>query len=206
MTHLRANAALVGALFLTTHVTSVAARILYGSGDSTSIHVGAVLEVVLALAVVGTSVALYPVASRVAPSVAMGYVGLRTLEASVILVGVVAVLTSLTVRVAHPDIAAALHALEEWAFVVGPGLVCGANTVLMAWIMRTSGLVPRFIGWLGLVGGPLVFAINIVKLFGFESAVAPWGGLAVVPVFAWEISLALYLIIRGYRTSDRVVT
>lgn len=199
MSPLRKNAVVVGVLFLITHVTSVAARLLYGTGPESAELAGSVLEVVLALGVVGTAVALYPVARRASQSVAMGYVALRTLEAGVILTGVVTMLTLVGVRAGHPAIADVLVVFQDLTFLVGPGLVCGANTVLMAWIMYTSGLVPRFIGVLGLIGGPLVFAANLVKLFGFESAVQPWGGLAVVPVFAWELSVAIYLIVRGYR-------
>jgi hypothetical protein len=65
--------------------------------------------------------------------------------------------------------------------------------------MLKSGLVPRFIAVLGLVGGPLVFAFNVVKMFGFSEQMMPWAGLAVVPIFSWELCLAFYLIVKGFR-------
>jgi hypothetical protein len=71
--------------------------------------------------------------------------------------------------------------------------------VLIAWIMYRSRLVPRFIAVLGLVGGPLVFAFNVVKLFGFSEQLMPWAGLAVVPIFSWELCLAIYLLAKGFR-------
>jgi hypothetical protein len=218
MSSYRKTAIVVGALFLITHVTSIVARVLYGpyladatrlgTGDDTPVLVGAILEVILALTVVGTSIALYPVAKRQHAGLAVGYIALRTLEASVILTGVVGILTLVSVRASVADIADdtsiaplidALVAFQDFTFLVGPGFICGANTVLMAWIMYKSGLVPRFIAVLGLVGGPLVFAFNVVKMFGFSEQTMPLAGLAVVPIFSWELLLAGYLIVRGFR-------
>jgi len=92
-----------------------------------------------------------------------------------------------------------LVAFQDFTFLVGPGFICGTNTVLMAWIMCKSGLVPRFIAVLGLIGGPLVFAVNVVKMFGYSEQLMPIAGLAVVPIFSWEILLAGYLIVKGFR-------
>src|SRR5438876_645440 len=169
-----------GVCYLITHVTSVGAQILYGpilnnagyitgSGPDTQVLVGAFFEVILALAIVGTAVALYPVVKRQNEGVALGYVGLRTLEAGIIAVGVLPLLTVVTLHMQHltgtagTDTATlvtlgnALVAFNRWTTLVGPGLVCGVNTVLMAFLMYRSRLVPRFIPVLGLVGGPLVF-------------------------------------------------
>ena len=220
MPEYRRTALLVGALFLLTHVTSVTARVLYApviadptTADPTTdsrLLAGALLEVVLALAVVGTAIALYPVARRVSRTVALGYVALRTLESGIILSGVVSTLALRSVRgqiAADVDglapIATALLDLQEWAFVVGPGFVCGTNTVLMAYLVWHSGFVPRFIGLLGLIGGPLVFAVTVVKLTGLDGELMPWIGLGVVPVFAWEICLAVYLLVKGFRPITR---
>ena len=214
MTSYRKTAIAVGVLFLITHVTAIVPRIFYGpylidgSGDDRAVLFGALLEVVLALTVVGTSIALYPVAKRQHAGLAVGYVALRTLEASVILVGVVGMLTLVSLRASVAGLADAssvaplietLVAFQDSAFIVGPGFICGTNTVLMAWIMYKSGLVPRFIAVLGLVGGPLVFAFNVVKMFGFSEQMMPWAGLAVVPIFSWELCLAFYLIVNGFR-------
>lgn len=216
MPEYRRTALLVGCLFLVTHVTSVTARVLYGPviadpaavdpASDTGMLVGAMLEVVLALAVVGTAIALYPVARRVSRTVALGYVALRTLEGGVILSGVVSTLALVSIRgqiaAGEHGLAPLAHALldlQEWAFVVGPGFVCGTNTVLMAYLVWKSGFVPRFIGVLGLIGGPLVFAVNVIKVTGLEGQLMPWIGVCVVPVFAWEICLAVYLLVKGFR-------
>lgn len=213
-----------GALYLVTHVTSVAALVLYGTvlkhtdyvvgrGPDTQVLVGAMLEIVLALAVIGTAVALFPVVKRQNEGVALGYAGLRTLEAAVIAVGVVPLLTVVTLRqnltgtssANAVAIGRALVAFHNWTFLVGPSFVCGADTVLLAYLLYRSGLVPRFIPVLGLLGGPLVFVSGAAELFGVYPQFSAWAAIAAVPVFAWEICLALYLIVRGFRPSTTAV-
>jgi hypothetical protein len=89
--------------------------------------------------------------------------------------------------------------LHDWTFLVGPSFVLGTNTVLLACLLYRSGLVPRFIPVLGLVGGPLVFASGAAQMFGLYQQISAWAAVTAVPVFAWEISLALYLIVKGFR-------
>jgi len=137
MFHDRWLARAAAALYLVTWVTSVLALPLYGGSatDSTaglasraSVLTASVLEVVLALAVVGTSLLLYPLLRPHGPAAAVGYIALRTLEASVILVGVVAVLPAVARPATtaspglDPAVGAGLHLLHDWTFIVGPGL------------------------------------------------------------------------------------
>jgi hypothetical protein len=95
----------------------------------------------------------------------------------------------------------ALVALHNWTFLLGPSYVCGTNTVLMAYLMYRSGLVPRFIPVLGLVGGPLVFASGAAQMFGIYEQISVWAALAAIPVFAWELTLAIWLIAKGFNPS-----
>ena len=213
----------VGVCYLITHVTSVGAAILYspmlnnaryitGADSDTPVLLGAFLEVILALAIVGTAVALFPVVKRQNEAVTMGYVGLRTLEAGIIAVGVVPLLAVVTLRqqmagTAGTDPATlitlgnALVAFHNWTVLLGPGLVCGTNTVLLAYLLYRSRLVPRFIPVLGLVGGPLVFAYNAAQMFGISAQIASWAVIGVIPIFAWEVSLAIRLIVKGFKPS-----
>ena len=210
-----------GAFYLISDVTSVVALILYGpmlgnanyivgSGPDTRVLLGAFFEVILAFANVGTAVALFPVVKRWNEGVALGYVALRTLEAAIIAVGVIPLLAVVTLRqagIAGTDTASlvtlghALVAFHNWTFLVGPSFTSGANTVLMAYLMYRSGLVPRFIPVLGLVGGPLVFLSGIAVLFGLFVQYSVGGGIAAIPEFAWELSLAFWLIVKGFNPS-----
>lgn len=210
------NAMAAGALFLITHVGSIGGSALYGpvlhgngsfEGAAADALVlgGALLEVVTALAVVGTAVALYPATRRQRESLAVGYVGLRTLEAGILGAGAIALLLWVTVRQLAASAGAdsatlamlgtALAEFHRLAYLVGPGLVCGTNTVVIATLLYQSRLVPRFIPILGLIGGPLILALNVFMLVG---EVPAWSGLVVVPIFAWELSLALRLISKGF--------
>lgn len=220
----RALAIAAGVCYLSTHVTSVGAPFLYGPvlhdaryivgvGPDTRVVLGAFLEVICALGIVGTAVALYPVVRRRHEGGAIGYVGLRTLEAAIIAAGIVPLLAVVTLRqqvagAAGADPATlvplgqALVATHNWTVLLGPGLTCGVNTVVLASLLYRSGLVPRVIPTLGLIGGPLVFAYNTAVMFG---ATPPgWVGLAVIPIFAWEVSLALRLIAKGFDSAASV--
>jgi hypothetical protein len=220
MMNTRRLAIAAGVLYLITHVTSVAAVALYpplkeanfmaGSGADSGVILGALFDVIMALAVVGSAVALYPVVKRKAPSLALGVFGLRTLEAAMITVGVVSVLTAVNLHqnaLAGGDTTSLLTAhqtlvgIYDWAFVVGPNLVLATSTMMLAYVMFRSQLVPRWIGFLGLVGAPIVFGRAVGTLFGlFEHGfqVSVWGAILTIPIFAWELSLAFRLIFKDF--------
>lgn len=217
------TAVIAGGCYLVTHVTSVAALVLYGpvlnhpgyvtgTGGGARVLAGGWLEVILALAVVGTAVTLFPVARRHSEGLAIGYVGLRTLEAALIMTGVVSLLAVVTLRqhqagAAGADAAslltvgAGLTAVHDWTFLLGPNFVCAADTLVLACLMWRSRLIPRFIAGLGIAGGPLLFASATAVLFGAYAQVSLPGAAASLPVFAWELGLALFLIVRGFRTT-----
>jgi hypothetical protein len=209
-----------GLLFIITDVTSVVAMVLYqpvlnhpgyvlGNGAANNrILLGGLLEVILAAAVVGTAVTLYPVVQRHNRALAMGYVALRSLEAGIIVTGIASLLAVVTLQHDLASAAAngaglatvgtALVAVHNWTFILGPGLVCGVNTFVMAYALYRSKLVARFIPVLGLIGGPLVFAANVALMFGVPRHDL---GVLVVPVFAWEICLTIFLITKGFRST-----
>ncbi|MCU7823911.1 DUF4386 domain-containing protein [Kitasatospora sp. DSM 101779] len=207
-----------GLCYFATHITSIGGLALYGpvlndpdyvlgAGADGPVLLGALLEVLLALGIVGTAVTLYPVTRRHNEAVAAGYTALRVLEAAVIAVGIVSLLAVVTLRrhgadgadpAALATTARALVAVHDWTFLLGPNFVCGANTLLAAYLMYRSRLVPRVVAVLGLVGGPLIFASAVAVLFGVYGQVSAWGALAAVPVFAWELALATCLVTRGF--------
>lgn len=197
-------------LYVVTWVTSVAAVPLYGGSSfdpaarlagRESVLLAALLEVVLAVAVVGTALALYPLLRRHGRGAALGYLALRTLEASVILVGIVAILTAVArpASTAAPGldsgVVAGLHLLHDWTFLVGPGLINPVNATVLAVLLLRRRLVAPFIPVLGLLGAALVAGMNVVVLLGLGSSQP---ALA-VPLFAWEICLATHLAVRGLR-------
>jgi hypothetical protein len=215
-----------GICYLITHVTSVPAAFLYGpildradyvlsTGADTRVLLGAFLEVICALGIIGTSVALFPIVRLHNEGGALGYVGLRTLEAGVIAVGVLPLLAVVALRQdlvgtvgadtgALVTISGALVELHTWTRLIGPGLICGTNTLLMAYLLYRSRLVPRFIPVLGLIGGPAVFTYHTAQMFGASDQFLSLAVLAVIPIFAWEVSLAIRLISRGFNVPATV--
>lgn len=219
----RKTAAVAGAFFLVTEIAAIGGLVLYrpvlkgadyvvGSGADTRVFLGALFEIVLAMAVVGTGVTLFPVIKRQNEGAALGYVCGRLLEAAVIVVGIIGVLSVVTLRrdfagAAGQDAASlvtagrTLVAIHDWTFLLGPNFVLGANTLVLACLMYRSGLVPRSIAVLGLVGGPLICASATAVMFGLYEQVSAVGSVAAVPVFAWEVSLAVRLIVKGFTPS-----
>ncbi|MET9700910.1 DUF4386 domain-containing protein [Streptomyces sp. NPDC006529] len=208
----RRTAVAAGSLFLLTEVAAIAGAVLYRSllgaadgrlaqGADTRALLGVLCEVVLVVAVAGTGAALFPVLRRHGEGLALGYAFGRLLEAAVIAVGIVSVLALVTLR-RDPDPAAgadgALVAVHAWTFLLGPNIALGLNTVLLAHLAFRARLVPRFLAVLGLVGGPLICASAVAVMFGAYEQLSVAGSVAALPVFAWELGLAGWLIVRGF--------
>jgi hypothetical protein len=217
-------ARLTGVLFIITFVTSIPALLLYGpvlddasyvlgGGADDRIFLGALLEVFLIIANVGTAVALYPVLRRRHEGVALAYVGARIVECTFIAVGVLSVLAVVTVRqdavgddATRVAIADALVAVKDWTFLLGPGFFTGVGTgMLLGYMLYRTNLVPRRLALFGLVGGPLVCLSGIAVLFGVLGQGGAGQFLATVPEIIWEGSLGIYLAVKGFRTSDAAV-
>jgi hypothetical protein len=223
MNSTRTTAVVTGVFFLITEIAAIAGLVLYqpvlndanyiiGAGADSRVLMGGVAELILIAAVIGTGVTLYPVVKRQNHSLALGYASARLLEATVIAVGTIGVLSVVTLRqdlagAASTDhstlvaIGKSLLAIHEWTFLIGPNFVLGANTLLLACLMYRSRLVPRVIAVLGLVGGPLICASATAVMFGLYDQLSAWGSIAALPVFAWEVSLAVYLILKGFKPS-----
>ncbi len=215
MDSLRKTALIGGALYLITFFTSIPARILYGpvlndpnyilgAGADTQVTFAGFLDVMLALACIGTAVALYPVVKRQNEGVALGFVGSRVLEAAIIVSGVVSLMSVVTLRQAGAgaDALATSHALVadyHWAFLFGPGFMACVNALLLGSLLYRSGLVPRIIPLVGLIGAPILLASDTAIMFGLWSQLSPLALLATVPIATWEFSLGVYLVVKGFK-------
>ena len=95
-----------------------------------------------------------------------------------------------------------LVAIKDWTFLLGPGFVVGiGNGLLLGYLMYRSGLVPRRMAMLGLVGGPLVCASGIAVLFGVIEQGSAAQFIATLPEILWELSLGIYLTVKGFTPS-----
>jgi len=180
-----------------------------GGGEDNQIYLGAFLEFLLILANVGTAVVLYPIARRQNRTLAIGYVAARIIESVFIAAGIIFVLGVVSLRQDSPhaaDLAVSLAALKDWTFLFGPGLVVPfGNGLILGYLMYRSGLVPRWMPWLGLIGGPLLLIGQIGALFDvWETTGAV--GLLVAPEFVWELSLGIYAAVWGFRRDAPILS
>jgi Domain of unknown function (DUF4386) len=214
-------ARIFGVLFLITFLTSISAVLLFqsvlddpagyiaGGGKDGQIYLGAFLEFLLIIANVGTAVVLYPIARRQNGFLAIGYVAARIVECVFLAAGIIFVLGVVSLRQDSPDaadLAVSLAALKDWTFLFGPGFtVPFGNGLILGYLMYKSGLVPRRMAWLGLIGGPLLLIGNIGVLFDWWEMTSP-AGLLVAPEFFWELSLGIYAAVWGFRRASPILS
>jgi Domain of unknown function (DUF4386) len=222
MSSTRKTALVAGVFYLITFI-SIPTLALYGpvknhrdwilsSGGHTAVLVGGLLEVIVALAGIGTAVTLYPVVKRQNEGLALGFVAARVVEAGMIFTGVLSLLSLVTLRqdlggAAGANAAAlvttgASHvAIYNWTFLLGQSLMPGINALLLGTLMYRSRLVPRVIPVIGLIGAPILIAAVIARLFGSAGSIGGGAGLAALPVAAWELSLGVWLVVKGFKPS-----
>jgi hypothetical protein len=172
---------------------------------------GAFFEVILAFANIGTAITLFPILKKYNESMALGTVGFRLLEAAIILIGVMSLLTIVTLnhgflKETNPNASAYLTAgklliaAHNWTFLFGPNLVLGPSTFLTGYLLYKSALVPRFIAVLGLVGGALISTNALLVMLGIFLQISFFGAMMAAPVFVYEVSLAIWLLAKGFNS------
>ncbi|HKI21458.1 MAG TPA: DUF4386 domain-containing protein [Isosphaeraceae bacterium] len=221
MTSTRKIALIAGVLFLITFVAAIAAVLLYApalhpakyivaAGSDTRVRLGAFCELILIIANVGTAVVLFPILKWQDESLALGYVAARLVECTFIAIGIVSLLAVVTLqqKAAGADAGSlvttgkSLVAVRNWTFVLGPGFVVGVgNGLILGYLMYQSRLVPRGMAMLGLIGGPLICLSGIAVVMGIIGRGSAAQGIATIPEFLWELSLGIYLTVKGFKPS-----
>ena len=182
------------------------ANYILGAGPDTGALVGALLEIIVALAGVGTAVALFPVVKRQNEGIALGFVASRTLEAAGTFASVACLLTVVTLRQegAGADALVTSHALVamyDRLFLVTQSFIPAVNALLLGSLLYQSRLVPRVLPLLGFIGAALLVAGDIAVLFGLIGQHAPSTALAAIPIALWEFSLGVWLVVKGFNPS-----
>ena len=195
---------------------------IVGAGADTGVALGALLEFIVVIANIGTAVVLFPIVKRQHEIFALGYVTSRVLEGAIIMVGVFSLLTVVSLRSGFDPalpledfagtggedaallvtVGKSLVALHDWTFLFGPGILAGVgNGILLGYMMYRSALVPRGMAVLGLIGGLVLVAAAVAILFGVIEAGSVWQVIATLPEALWELSLGIWLIVRGFDPS-----
>jgi len=212
--------ALVAGIFYVITFVSMPTLVLYNSvkskdyiissGADTSALLGCFLEVVVGLAGIGTAVTLFPVVRRQNEGMALGFVASRTLEAAMIFTGVASLLSLVTLHqnlgtgtggnaASLAAIGASHVATYNWAFTLGQSLMPGINAILLGTLMYRSRLVPRVLPVIGLIGAPLHITAVVLTMFGVIDRVGPVALIAALPIAIWELSLGVYLVVKGFK-------
>jgi hypothetical protein len=220
----RRTALVAGVLYLLTFIGSIPGTLLLepvltdpgyvaGPGAPTQVGLAAVFEMVNVLALIGTAVAVFSVVKREHEGLALGFVATRMFEAAVIVIGVVSILTVSTLQQAVAGganaaplipVANAFVDVRHWTMVIGPSMAA-FNALMFGTLLYRSGLVPRAIPALGLVGAPLLISWAAGAMLGVTEPGTPWHAIAVAPFFFWELAVGLWMTFKGFRRESPIV-
>jgi hypothetical protein len=223
VTSFRKTALACGILYLLTFIGSIPAAFLVapalndpayvlGAGADQQVGLGAIFEFVNVLGCVGCGIAFFPVIRRVHEGLAIGYFATRLFEAVTITVGILSLLSILTLRqqvAAGADgqalvpVAAGLAAVRDWAMAIGANMA-PFNALMLGTALYRARLVPRAIPALGLVGAPILIAFVIGLILGVAQPGTPFHAVAVMPFFFWELALGLWLTFKGFNENSPI--
>jgi hypothetical protein len=218
MDSMRKTALVAGILYLLTFLSSIPAvflqspvlddpNFIISSVSTNQVRLGALFDIVNSLTAIGTAVALYAVIKRQNQGFAIGFVSSRLFEGTILMIGVISILSIVTLQQPGATGAEAsllttvqqtLVTVRNWTFVLGTG-VPALNAVMLGWIMYKSRLVPRAIPVIGLIGAPLFTSWIIGYILGVAEPGTAWHGIGVAPIFIWELSLGLWMTFKGFR-------
>ncbi len=216
-----------GLFYLITFASSIPAALLLapvltdpgyivGPGSDTQILVACLLDLVNALTCVGSAVAVFSVLRRHHESLALGFVATRLIEAAVIVPGICALLAVVSIRQAGPAaggdeatliaVGQGLVGFRDWTFILGPSLMAGFNAFMFATVLYRTRLVPRWMPALGLIGAPLLISSVVGVVLGLHELGSIYSGIAVAPIFVWELSVGLWMTFKGFNHAATATT
>jgi hypothetical protein len=221
MTSDRKNAILTGILFIVAAFASIIGLLSYdpilknpdyiikGPTGENQIILGAIFELVTAVTVAGTAIVMFPFLRKHSERLALGYLCFRFFEAVLIVIGLISMLCILSLRqefasAVNPDPASfhtsskLLLAVHAWTFILGPNFMLGINTLMYSSVFFLTKYVPRPLAILGLMASICIFTAALLEMFGVFKQTSTWGILLALPIASYELSLAVYLIGKGF--------
>lgn len=221
----KANATLTGVFFIVAAISSIIGLKLYdpvltstnfidaANSNFVPIVFGAINELILAVSAIGTAIVLYPYLKKYSESIGLGYLSFRLLEVVFIAIGTVSVLAALSVSqhyangaIADKTMAAAIgltfKAIHKWVFIMGPNFMLAVNTFLYSYVFFKTGLVPKPLATLGLIASGLIMLAAWLEMFAVIDQLSTWGVSLALPIAVYEMTLAVWLIVKGFRLSE----
>lgn len=215
MSPLRKTSLTAGIIYLLTFV-SIPTLTLYGpihepnyilgNSKDTAVIIGGILEIIVGLTSIATAVVLYPVLKKQHEGFALGLVASRILEGSTIFIGVAFLFAAVTLHqngagAESLSTSHALVALYDRIFLLGQGFIPAINDLLLGILLYKSRLVPRALSVIGIAGGLPLIAGYLAVMFGIIDRISPLAALSALPVAVFELSLGIYLVVKGFRPS-----
>jgi hypothetical protein len=219
-TSVRRAAFIAGALYILTFIASIPTLAMkapvvdhvdfvLGFGNQNSVIAASLMDIVCALAGIGTAVVLWPITKRENETLGLGFVTSRVLEAAILVVGAISLMAVVTLRndvtvatgaeaTSLITTARSLVALHRWSFLFGPGVMASVNALMFATLLYRSRLVPRIIPLVGLIGAPLLLFSSIVTAFGGWEQTSDIAMLLVLPIAAWEFTIGVWMMVKGF--------
>ncbi len=217
MTASRKTSLTAGILYLLTFI-SIPTLSLYheihqpnfilSSAPASDVVLGGILELLMALACIGTALAFYPVLKKQNGSLALGFVAARVLEATLIFAGVASLLTVLSLRSLGSEsqvLARGLVMLYDRLFLISQSFIPAVNALLLGTLLYQTRLVPRILPIIGIIGAFTLVAGDVAVLYSVYDQRAPEIALTVIPIALWEFSLGLYLTFKGFKENDLIL-
>lgn len=221
----RRNARILGIFYILAAATSITAVILYGpvlsaqwqmavaDGSDTKVLIGVLNELSLMVTVIGTAVMLFPYVRLWNEHLALGYLCFRFMEAVFIGIGLVSILgllelssyydtTNLASKTNFEPIGLLMQSIYRWTSMLGPNLMLGINTSLYSYLLYRTGYVPKPLAIFGMVTAGMVFLAGLLQMFEIIGPYSAVKGLMALPVGVYEMSLAVWLIVKGFQDGN----
>lgn len=221
MKYFKEPAQRIGWLFVLATVAGVLSVVLMSStlGDDDllsavqanqgSLIIGHMLIFAMLAAMVGTAVLLFPILRKDSETLALSYVLARTLEVTMISIGLVAGLLLVPLSwdfttAGGGDMASAqvlaesLKTASDWTGYLGAQMIFSISALVLNWAFYRNGLIPRWLSLWGVIGVPLMFASGLLVMFESLNSNASTLNLLVVPLAVQEMAMALWLIVKGF--------
>jgi hypothetical protein len=192
----------IGSIYETDYLHTV-------SANASQVLTGALLWIVMTIAIVSIPILLYPILRKRNESLALGYVGARIFEGFFSAFNIISLLTLLSlsrefVNTATPVAAyfqtsgALILSSINWSSIL-LDFPFTISALVLNYILYKSGLIPRWLSILGLVGATLWLITIPFRMF---SVFPPSLEVLAFVIFIQEMIFAIWLIVKGFNSGD----
>ena len=223
MNSYRNNAIIVGVLFIIATVTNMLGNLsikpildapdylIQISANENLMLIALLLVLISAFASAGIAICLYPILKKHHEALALGSVGFRVMEAMLYIVGVVGLLSLLTLSQEYVTAGASnaslyqisgtlLQAVKTWAGMLGV-IAFAIGSLMYYYIFYQSKLVPRWLSGWGFLGAALSGASAVLVIAGLLNSLSTVFIVFNLLILVQEMVLAVWLIVKGFNPS-----